>query len=137
MKGRGLLVAVLFALLYLAFPTREYYWDGIAFAIQIETTRDWHKFFSVHHLFYDFAGDALYRLSGAHIRVLYLLQWTNCIAGRCAARVRLPFVPVFRCAQVELRRLYCHCLTSATFWKFTTDVDSYILANILLIATYL
>ena len=137
MLARGTLVAVLFTLLYLAFPTREYYWDGVAFAIQIETTRDWHKFFSVHHLFYDFVGEALYRLSGTHIRVLYLLQWTNCLAGGVllglAYRLFRSFdVPVTNCAA-------CMAIVgaSATFWKFTTDVDSYILANIFLVATYL
>lgn len=135
--GRGPLVAVLFTLLYLAFPTREYYWDGVSFAIQIETTRDWHKFFSVHHLFYDFVGDAEYRLAGARIRVLYLLQWANCIAGGLLLGLAYRLFRSFEAPVPNCAACIAIAGASATFWKFTTDVDSYILANIFLVSTYL
>jgi hypothetical protein len=133
----GAAVAVLFTLLYLALPTREYYWDGVAFSIMIETTRDWHKFFSVHHLLYDFVGDLAYRLTGGHIRVLYLFQWINCIAG--GILLWLAHQLFRRCGVPGPNCTACVAIVgfSATFWKFTTDADSYILANVFLVATYL
>ncbi len=130
-------MAVLFTPLYLAFPTCEYYWDGVNFAIQIETTRDWHKFLSVHHLFYDFLGDAEYRLAGAHTRVLYLLQWTNCIAGGVLLWVAYRLFRSFEVPAPNCAACIAIAGASATFWKFTTDVDSYILANLFFALTYM
>jgi hypothetical protein len=43
MRARGAAMAILFALVYLAFPTRAYYWDGISFAINIENAQDWRR----------------------------------------------------------------------------------------------
>src|SRR5215469_10856860 len=77
----GLGVAALFTIIYLAAPTRDYYWDGVAFATKIEMTQTGRDLFSVHHLLYDFVGEVPYRILGGRIRALYLLQWTNCVAG--------------------------------------------------------
>jgi hypothetical protein len=137
MRARGAAMAILFALVYLAFPTRAYYWDGISFAINIENAQDWRALFDVHHLLYNYAGSAEYRLFGGRVRALYLLQWTNCIAGgmliwlayRLMRRLEAPPANSAACAAI--------LGAAATFWKFSTDADSYILANLLLVAAYL
>src|SRR5262245_45368653 len=77
----GAYIAVLFALLYLALPTRVFYWDGLAFAITIENAQSWRELIDVHHLIYDCVGWAEYQLLGGHVRALFLMQWTNCVFG--------------------------------------------------------
>jgi hypothetical protein len=65
------------------------------------------------------------------------MQWTNCIAGALliwlADRLfRSLGVPPWNSAAGA-----AILGASATFWKFTTDADSYILANVFLAAAYL
>lgn len=131
------MLALAFACLYLAFPTRQFYWDGIAFAILIEHARTWRELFNVHHLLYNFIGCGEYRLLGGAVRALYLMQWTNCVAGACL--VWLAF-RMFRSLDVpEGNSAACAAMVgaAATFWKFTTDADSYLLSNLFLVAAYL
>src|SRR5215471_18113806 len=129
-------IAVLFALLYLALPTRVFYWDGIAFAITTENSPSWRELIDVHHLIYNFVGWAEYKLLGGHVRALFLMQWTNCALGAtllwCAYRLfRFSGVPAANSAA-------CVAIlgVSATFWRFTTDADAYIAANLFLVAAY-
>jgi hypothetical protein len=129
--------AVLFTIVYLVFPTRQYYWDGLSFAINIEHTPGWRELVSVHHLLYNLLGYAEYSLFHQMVRALYLLQWTNCLAGGVLvwAAWRL-----FRALDVPAAHAVgsmALLAAAATFWKFTTDVDSYILANLFLVACYL
>jgi hypothetical protein len=132
----GRYLAALFTLVYLAFPTRQYYWDGVSFAIDIEHAASWRELFRVHHLLYNLLGYAEYRLLGRSVRALYLLQWTNCLAGgllvwlahRLFRSLGVPAGSAAACAAL--------LGVAATFWKFTTDADSYILATLLLLAAY-
>jgi hypothetical protein len=133
----GAVLALLFAFVYLLFPTRNYYWDGVSFAIDIEHAQSWRELFNVHHLLYNFIGYGEYQLLGSRVRALYLMQWTNCIAGALliwlADRLfRSLGVPPWNSAAGA-----AILGASATFWKFTTDADSYILANVFLAAAYL
>src|ERR1017187_1870923 len=133
----GAVVELLFAFVYLLFPTRNYYWDGVSFAIDIERAQSWRELFNVHHLLYNFIGYGEYQLLGSRVRALYLMQWTNCIAGALliwlADRLfRSLGVPPWNSAAGA-----AILGASATFWKFTTDADSYILANVFLAAAYL
>jgi len=54
-------LALLFAAVYLAFPTRQYYWDGISFSIDIEQAQSWRDLFNVHHLLYNHIGYLEYK----------------------------------------------------------------------------
>jgi hypothetical protein len=132
----GAYIAVIFALVYLALPTRVLYWDGIAFAITIENARSWHELIDVHHLVYDFAGWAEYKLLGGHVRALFLMQWTNGVLGGallwCAYRL-------FRLSGVSpASSAACAAIlgASATFWRFATDADAYIAADLFLVGAY-
>ncbi len=130
-------LALLTAILYASFLTRNYYWDGISFAIEIEHAQSYRDLFNVHHLLYDFVGYAEYLLLGRAVRALYLMQWTNCLAG--AALVWLAY-RIFRSHDVPVAHsAACAAVVAAsgTFWKFSTDADSYILANVFLAAAYL
>ena len=100
---------------------------------RLEFTSDWHKFFSVHHLFYDFIGDGLYRTLRGHFRVLYLMQWTNCVAGGFFLYLAFRLFRSFDIPAGNAAACAAIIGSAATFWKFTTDVDSYILANTLLV----
>src|SRR6516225_5201825 len=77
----GPVLGVLFAILYACFLTRNYYWDGLSFAIDIEKARTFRDLFNVHHLLYNFIGYGEYLLFSRSVRALYLMQWTNCVVG--------------------------------------------------------
>jgi hypothetical protein len=133
----GTALALLFALVYLALPTRSYYWDGVSFALDIEHAQTWRDLFHVHHLLYNFIGYGEYKVLGGSIRALYLMQWTNCVAGGLLIWLANR---LFRSLQVPpTNSAACAAIlgAAATFWKFTTDADSYILANVFLAAAYL
>ena len=127
-------LAILFAFLYASFLTRNYYWDGLSFAIDIEHAQSWRDLINVHHLLYNFIGYGEYLLLGKSVRALYLMQWTNSLAGgvliglayRLLRSIAVPAANSAACAAI--------IGTAATFWKFSTDSDSYILANVFLIA---
>lgn len=114
-----------------------YYWDGIAFARSIEFATTWRELFNQHHLLYNLIGYAEYQALGRKVRALYLLQWTNCVAG--AALIWLCYRLHRRLGSSPAAAAACAALTgvAATFWKFTTDTDSYIFANLFLLGSFL
>jgi hypothetical protein len=119
-------------LVYLSLPTRNYYWDGIAFAIDIERSpgvAPW--LIHPNHLVYKLFGYFVYHGLNAvapGIRAVAALQIANSLAG--AAAVYL----VCRILLEASGSAYISgCLGllfafSATWWKFATDADSYILS---------
>lgn len=135
-RDPGLAVALIFTVVYACFLTRNYYWDGLSFAIDIERTQSWRALLNVHHLLYNLIGYGEFLLLGRSVRALYLMQWTNCLAGgaliwlayRLLQRLGVPAANSAACAAI--------IAAAATFWKFTTDADSYILANLFLAAVY-
>jgi hypothetical protein len=119
--------------LYLAFPTKAYYWDGIVFAQAIEDVAGGSaaRISLVHpnHLLYDFAGYFFYRLLrdfNANLRAITALQMLNSVFSAGSA--------TFLCLILRdtLRSTYfAICLTllfalSATWWRFSTDANAYI-----------
>ncbi len=138
MRARALLLLPLAA--YLAFPTRNFYWDGIAFAIDIEKGLPASALLQPSHLIYELWGAWLYRLShwmGLPIRAVYLMQTANClIAG-------LAVILLYRClllkgwsSEQSLAAAWMFGF-SATWWKFATDANAYIPAICLLLCAYL
>ena len=127
-------------LFYLFLPTKNYYWDGIAFALEIEKRKSLAALLSPSHLVYMVWGDWLYRLShvlGIHARALFILQACNCVlAGVCVMLlykiVRQAGVPGPQCTIAALIFGF-----SATWWKFATDANAYIPAICLLLCAYL
>lgn len=124
-------------LLYLSFPTKNYYWDGISFASAIESsTRFNSSLIHPHHLLYNAFGFVVYRfteLLGFHFRAVEVLQFTNCILSVCCA---------FLLARFLQRALQSYFITavlvaafsfSSTWWKYSTDADSYVLSVMFLL----
>src|ERR1051325_1094113 len=125
-----LILFIVTAAIYLAFPTRVYYWDGIVFAQMIENAgRLTPSLVHPNHLIYNFAGYLFYKLLralGADIRALAALQILNSLLSAICACV------MFSILRRTLRSFYFSiCLTllfafSATWWKFSTDADAYV-----------
>lgn len=116
--------------LYLAFPTKVYYWDGIAFAQAIEDAPEVNIALAhPNHLLYNFVGYYFYQLLrtvGADLRAVTALQILNSILSAASAAL------LFVILRDTLRSIYLSlCLAllfalSATWWKFSTDANAYI-----------
>lgn len=117
-------------LVYLCFPNKVYFFDGIAFAQMIEDARGLDtSLIHPNHLFYEAFGYLIYKVVrgvGIDARALTVLQITNSFLS---AGVVVIFFYLLR---RTLRSVYLSCaLTflfafSATWWKFSTDADAYI-----------
>jgi hypothetical protein len=128
------------AAIYLLFPTRVYYWDGIVFAQAIENASALSaSLVHPNHLIYNFAGYIFYKLLrvlGADIRALTALQILNSLLGPLCALV------LFSILRAVLRSFYLSiCLAflfafSATWWKFSTDANAYIPSVLFLLISF-
>ena len=134
------LLFIAIALIYLLFPTRVYYWDGIVFAQMIEGAHTLSpSLVHPNHLIYNFAGYVFFKLLRSlspEIRAITALQILNCILSAISARI------FFSILFTTLRSLYLSvCLTllfafSATWWKFSTDADAYIPSVLFLLISF-
>ncbi|HYN84289.1 MAG TPA: hypothetical protein VER32_03485 [Pyrinomonadaceae bacterium] len=134
------LVAAAALVVYLCFPTRNYYWDGIAFALDIERVgRLSAELLHQNHLLYNVVGYLLYALArraGFDVRAIEVLQILNGVLSAACAFV------LFHILRRSLRSTYLSaCLSllfafSATWWKFSTDADSYVPATLLMLAAF-
>lgn len=138
MRNRALLLVPLIA--YAALPTRNYYWDGVSFAIEIEKNLPFSKLLHPSHLLYAVFGAWLYDLAdvlGHPVRALYLMQAANCIFSGLAVML------LYRCLRVlgwPREHGIAGALAfgfSATWWKFASDADAYIPAVFLLLCAFL
>jgi hypothetical protein len=139
------LLALALLALYLAFPTKAYYWDGIVFAQAIEDAASGAvatiSLAHPNHLVYNFAGYFFYRalrsLSfGEHLRAITALQILNSIFSAGSATI------LFSILRDTLRSTYFTvCLTllfalSATWWKFSTDANAYVPSSFFLLLSF-
>lgn len=137
------LLATVFTVTFLSYVlllTRNYYWDGIFFAHTIESAPRMNASL-VHpsHLLDMVFQYAIYRavlLTGFQPRALTVMQVSNCIFAALAACV------FFRICVESFKSLYVSLIAtalfafSATWWKFSTDANSYILAVLLLLLCF-
>ncbi|HYP52481.1 MAG TPA: hypothetical protein VEQ42_03015, partial [Pyrinomonadaceae bacterium] len=125
---------------YVLFPTKNFYWDGIDFAHDIEQAATLTpNLLHANHLLYSPFGYLVYRLArwlGADARAVEVLQYANCVLGAlCAALLYRVLLAATRSAYVSL----CFSVLfafSATWWKFTTDAASYTLSTLFLVAAF-
>jgi hypothetical protein len=123
--------------LYLFLPTKNYFWDGVDFAQNIEDAQRLNaSLIHPNHLFYNPFGYLIYRsfqAIGFNLRALEVLQITNALLSVLSAYI------FFRILRANLKSIYLsYVLTllfalSATWWKFSTDADSYIPSALFLI----
>ena len=141
-KERDLPWIIFFSVLlvYLGFLTKNYYWDGIYFAQLIESAGSLDAtLIHPNHPFYNPFGYVFYRLvqlSGVEARAVTVLQVVNCMLSASAAAVL--FFVLRRCFRsvylsVVLTFLFAF---SATWWKFSTDADSYIASILFLLVSF-
>jgi hypothetical protein len=126
----GLCLTLLMLLVYALFPTRNYYWDGVGFALAIEDAQGLTSgLFNPNHLLYNFFGYLLYQTLHwltPDLRALYLLSICSILSSIGAAYL------LFSMLMAELEdSYYSVCLTllfafSATWWKFSTDANVYV-----------
>jgi len=135
----ALFVGVL--ILYLLLLTRNYYWDGIFFAQTIEDAPRLNaSLLHPNHLFDSVLEYFIYRgvlMAGFNARALTVFQLSNCVFGAAAACLFLRIcLDCFKSLYVSVTLTLLFAF-SATWWKFCTDADSYILAVLfLLVATH-
>ena len=126
----ALTISALVLVVYAAFRTRNYYWDGILFALTIEESSGVTiKLFNPNHLFGNLLGVLLYWPLHALwpvLRAHAVLSAVNTAASVLACYL------LFRVLQRFLHNeYYSACLTlifafSATWWKFSTDANVYV-----------
>lgn len=128
------------AVVYLLFPAKNYFFDGIAFAQAIEDARRVDTtLIHPNHLIYNVVGylfDKLLSAVGVHLRAIQALQVLDAGLSALSAYV------LFRILRLSLRSRYlCWVLTllfavSATWWKFSTDADAYIASVLFLLVSF-
>lgn len=123
-------ICLLVSTVYIAFPTQNYYWDGIGYAMTIEESAGVNiKLFNPNHLLANFIGWFLY--SPLHalwppLRALPMLATLSTLASVLTSYL------LFRILQRFLHNAYFSAsLTllfafSATWWKFSTDANVYV-----------
>lgn len=127
-------------LVYLCFPTRQYFFDGVDFAWTIENAQSLDaSLIHPNHLFYEGFGYLIYKTLGRlglEVRALTILQATNSVLGALAA------LALFRILRLTVRSLYlCVALTflfafSATWWKFATDANAYVASVLFVLLSF-
>src|SRR5262245_49352370 len=109
------------AMLYLSFPTKNYYWDGISFATSIENSTQFNSsLIHPHHLLYNVFGFVVYRLTGLlgfHLRAVEVLQLTNCILSVCCAVLLARFMLRVLKSYLVTALLVAAFSFSSTWWK--------------------
>ncbi len=135
-------ICALILVVYLAFPTQNYYWDGITFAQIIENASTFGvTLFHPNHLIYNIVGYLIYDFVsslGFQVRAITTLQVTNAFVSAAAAYVLFMilkdcFKSIFIATVLTLLFSF-----SATWWRFSTDANGYIPSILfLLIAFYL
>lgn len=111
-------------------PTKEYYWDGIGFALPIEGAHDkTASLFQPNHLVYNLVGYFVWKalaLLHVSVRALYVLQALNAVVA--ATTVFLVWHILLAITQSSRRATTLAALFafSSTWWKFATDADAYI-----------
>ena len=130
----GLLLLIL--LVYLCFLTQSYFWDGVLFSYNIEQVRAGALNFAVllqpNHLFYSVFGYLVYAAFaglGLQARAITLLQICNSLASVAVGWL------LFRWVQEQTKNLKPAIFGlllfafGATWWKYSTDADAYIIAG--------
>jgi hypothetical protein len=141
---RSLLYLILPAvvLLYSFFPTRTHYWDGVLFALNIEGVQRGElpasMLFHPNHLLYSPLGYIVYqalRTLAFSARAITVLQILNIAAAAVSTLILIGLTR--RLTDSRPITAMCALLFAfgATWWKFSTDANSYIIAILFLLLT--
>jgi hypothetical protein len=131
--------AVLFFpfILYLLLPTKEFYWDGMSFALDIERANgNLSSLLRANHLIYNLTGYCLYELFAEKVRALFLLQMLNGILGGICILLVYHILKRITDSHYPSVGLALLMAFSATWWKFATDANAYIPSILLLLICF-
>lgn len=125
---------------YLLLLTKNYYWDGIFFAQTIEDAQYLDpQLLHPNHLIYNVAGYIFYKAAqalGLQVRAVEVLQILNCFVGVLSAYVLFRIlIDCFKSAYLSAILTLIFAF-SATWWKFSTDADSYIASVLFLLLSF-
>jgi hypothetical protein len=130
---------------YAVLPTKNYYWDGVSFALDIEqagrfgSPAFWPNLIHPNHLLYNSIGYCAWtalRSFGSHVRAISVLQAFNMILAAVCVRIlqrTLLWLTGSAYLSAFLALLFA---LSAVFWRFATDADAYIPSVLLLVASF-
>jgi hypothetical protein len=131
--------------IYAILPTRNYYWDGVSFAQDIEqagrfgSPTFWLNIIHPNHLFYNGVGYIVWTAMhtvGLQTRAITVLQAMNMVlAAVCVAILQRTLLRITQSVYLSttLAALFAF---SAIFWRFATDADAYIPSVLLLVASF-
>jgi hypothetical protein len=121
--------------LYLAFPTRDLYWDGAGFALVLDHPA-WFRMIEPNHPIYIGFGWAVHSLALTivpAVRGLTLLQALNSLLGALSVVVVYGMATDLFEDEFDSALLAGIFAFSATWWKFATDANAYIPSVLLLL----
>jgi hypothetical protein len=131
---------LLIFLIYLAFPTKDFYWDAIIYSQFIEDSpRFGAHLLHPNHLFYNALGYLAFHAArnlGFEIRAIYVLQFLTSVFSVLSTLV------FFKILKHSLRCLYLSfALTTlfafaAAWWRFSIDADVYPISVFFLLAGF-
>src|SRR2546423_3169725 len=135
-----ILIVVVVLLLNLLFLTKNYYWDGVFFAQLIEDAHGVNaSLLHPSHLLDQLFVYLVYRAvisAGIHARALTVFQVSNCFLSAVSASIFFRIsARLFKSIYVSLTATAMFAF-SATWWKFSTDADAYVLAVLLLLVCF-
>ncbi len=132
-------------LIYAILPTKNYYWDGISFAQNIEQAGRWNSagfwpnLIHPNHLVYNLIGYLVctcIQAMGFHVRALYVLQAISMVAGAmCVWLMQRSLLRITDSAYLAAT-LSAIVAFSAVFWKYSTDADAYIPSVLFLVIAF-
>ncbi|HPB28984.1 MAG TPA: hypothetical protein PK017_12120 [Acidobacteriota bacterium] len=116
---------------YLLFPIRNHYWDGVGFALQIEAAADSGDPALLHpnHLVYTLAGRLAYgavRTVFPEVRALAVLQYLNMALAAATAGILYGLFRRHAGGPVFAGGLAALFAFSAGWWRFGADAGAYI-----------
>jgi len=140
-RSRVLLVFAITLVVYLSLPTRIYYGDGIGFADNIESARgDPALLFHANHLIYESVGYGAWKIVqiiDPSVRALRVLQVIDSVFGAASAALLCYILyELFESAYIAVWLSFGFAF-SATWWRFSTDADSYTASTFFLIVSVL
>jgi hypothetical protein len=144
-EWKSALLAVGIFFIYAILPTKNYYWDGVSFALNIEQADGlkspifWTSLIHPNHLVYNSIGYVVWhavRGLGINVRALAVLQAMNMVAAAaCSWFMQRILLHTTHSAYLSTTLTLLFAF-SAIFWKYATDADAYILSVLFLIAAF-
>ncbi len=135
-RSAGAVLLMLPLVLYVAVPTRNFYWDGVAFAIDIEKHPPIASLVHPSHLVYAVWGAWVFGIVealGINARALFVLQAANgVLAGLCVILLYRSLRARNVRTDLALAGAFLFAF-SATWWKFAADANAYVPSILLLV----